>query len=194
MIDLAALGLRDYLLVAAVLAAGYLLLSLLPLLRMASKRSRGISEPTVADQPAIEAATNEPAAPRDEPRHEPRFAGFAQQSVPGGDERGAAAGDFSRELAASSRDLEIRRLRQEMDQVLADMTRLSEEVSAMRASRNVSPHYSEAMTLALQGETPGGIADRCDISIGEAELVAALARGKSGAKLDEADGARYTDN
>ncbi|MBK9019673.1 MAG: DUF2802 domain-containing protein [Sulfuritalea sp.] len=192
MIDLAALGLRDYILIAAVLVGGYLLLSLLPLLRMAGKRRAATAEPAPTDQP--QAVPLEPVVPRDEPRDEPRFARFAPQSLPGGDGLGAAAGDFSRELAVSSRDLEIRRLRQEMDQVQAEMTRLSEEVSAMRASRNVSPQYSEAMTLALQGVEPEGIAARCGISIGEAELVAALARGKTSDEFDEADGGRYTDN
>lgn len=196
MIDLAALGLRDYLLIAAVLAGGYFLLSLLPLLRMVGKRRTVTPEFAGADQPA--AVPEAPAVPRDEPHDEPhgepRFARFAPQSALGDDGRGGGAGDFSRELAASSRDLELRRLRQEMDQVLANMTRLSEEVSAMRASRNVSPQYSEAMTLALQGESPDGIAARCGISIGEAELVAALARGKTSDGFDEADGGRYTDN
>lgn len=192
MIDLAALGLRDYILIAAVLVGGYLLLSLLPLLRMAGKRRAATAEPAPTDQ--LHAEPEEPVIPRDEQHHEPRFARFAPQSAPGDAGHGAGAGDFSRELAASSRDLEIRRLRQEMDQVQADMTRLSEEVSAMRASRNVSPQYSEAMTLALQGVAPEGIAARCGISIGEAELVAALARGKTGAEFDEADGGRDTDN
>lgn len=192
MIDLGALGLRDYLLIAAVLVGGYLLLSLPPLLRILGKRRAGTPEPPGAGPTT--ALSEAPALPRDEPRDESRFARFAPQSVPGDDGRGGGADDFSRELAASSRDLEIRRLRQEMDQVRADMARLSEEVSVMRAARNVSPQYSEAMTLALQGESPDGIAARCDISLGEAELVAALARGKTGAGFDETDGGRYTDN
>jgi len=192
MIDLAALGLREYILIAVVLVGGYLLLSLLPLLRMVGKRRAATAEPVPTDQ--LQAVPEEPVVPRDEPRHEPRFARFSPQSDPGDDGHGVGAGEFSRELAASSRDLEIRRLRQEMDQVQAEMTRLSEEDSAMRASRNVSPQYSEAMTLALQGVAPEGIAARCGISIGEAELVAALARGKTNDEFDEADGGRYTDN
>ena len=39
--------------------------------------------------------------------------------------------------------------------------------------------YSEAMVLARQGMAANGIAGHCGISIGEAELVAALARGTS---------------
>lgn len=191
MIDLAALGLREYLLIAVVLAGGFFLLSLLPLLRMSGKGRPAATPPDVGEAPVSQVEDDRGQARRDEIRHEPVVPQFVPDS--GGAVRAVAAEDFSRELAASSRDLELRRLRGEMDRVLADVARLSEEVSALRASRNVSPHYSEAMTLAREGETPDEIAERCGISIGEAELVAALALGRSGAEHDGADGGRYLD-
>jgi hypothetical protein len=41
------------------------------------------------------------------------------------------------------------------------------------------------MSLAQQGVTPDGIADRCGISVGEAELVAALARNRAGSEFQD---------
>ena len=48
----------------------------------------------------------------------------------------------------------------------------------VKASRCVSPQYNEAMLLAQRGVNAQVIADQCAISIGEAELVAALSRNR----------------
>jgi len=55
--------------------------------------------------------------------------------------------------------------------------RLTGEVSRFKATGNMSPLYNEAVVLAQQGMAANGIAGHCGISIGEAELVVALARG-----------------
>ena len=91
---------------------------------------------------------------------------------------------FARQLAQSAMGLELQRLQREMVQLRADCQRLNDEVRQLKATHNVSPVYSEAMSLAERGELPAGIAARCGISIGEAELVAALARGEFGATVD----------
>jgi hypothetical protein len=88
--------------------------------------------------------------------------------------------DFARELAHSSLELEVQHLRREAEKLRTEMTNLAEEVRHLKALRNVSPVYGEAMTLAQQGEQPTGIAVQCGISVGEAELVAALARSEPG--------------
>jgi len=87
--------------------------------------------------------------------------------------------EFARELARSNVEVECQALRRECAQLREDLARLGEEVSALKATRNMSPLYNEAMALARQGMSADGIAGRCDISIGEAELVAAMARGAS---------------
>lgn len=78
--------------------------------------------------------------------------------------------DFNAELQRTQMETEIRQLR---DEVLA----LREEIVELKTARRVSPQYADAMALAQRGLTAQDLADRCDISIGEAELVAALARG-----------------
>lgn len=54
---------------------------------------------------------------------------------------------------------------------------LTAEIAALRNARSVSPQYGEAVVLAQRGLESDAIAERCGISVSEAELVAALARG-----------------
>lgn len=85
--------------------------------------------------------------------------------------------DFARELARSNVEVELERVRRESALLREELDRLTEEVARLKAARNVSPQYNEAMTLAQQGMTANGIASRCGISVGEAELVVAMAHG-----------------
>ncbi|MCX9156893.1 DUF2802 domain-containing protein [Niveibacterium sp. 24ML] len=54
---------------------------------------------------------------------------------------------------------------------------LGAEIAALRNARSVSPQYGEAVVLAQRGLETEAIAERCGISVSEAELVAALSRG-----------------
>ncbi len=84
--------------------------------------------------------------------------------------------------------VELARLRFQVEALEASNTELREEVASLRESlgadiaalrnaRSVSPQYGEAVVLAQRGLETDAIAERCGISISEAELVAALARG-----------------
>lgn len=84
--------------------------------------------------------------------------------------------------------VELARLRFQVEALEASNTELREEVAslretlsaeiaALRNARSVSPQYGEAVVLAQRGLETDAIAERCGISISEAELVAALARG-----------------
>jgi len=86
--------------------------------------------------------------------------------------------DFARELARSNLEVEVQRLQREGAVLRDELARLSEEVVRLKSARNVSPLYTEAMSLAQRGMEAVSIADRCGISMGEAELVAALAKGR----------------
>lgn len=66
-------------------------------------------------------------------------------------------------------DDELRRLNDEV-------SALRQEISQVRALRSVAPQYGDAVGLAQQGMTADAIAERCGISVGEAELILALAR------------------
>lgn len=152
--SIAGIGWRDIVLVLAALVGVYLVLSVMRLFQVGGKRN-----------PAPElghAAAAEPALGA------PRAAGEIATAEPG----------FADELARTTVEGELQRLRREGVQLREELARLSEEVARLKATRNVSPLYNEAMSLAQQGMPANGIAGHCGISIGEAELVAALARGE----------------
>lgn len=86
--------------------------------------------------------------------------------------------------------LEIRQLRRDVSQLRelqdAQRSEISElrcvldgqaaALAATRAAQSVSPMYSEALALAQRGMSADVIAERCSISVSEAELVQSLAR------------------
>ena len=102
---------------------------------------------------------------------------------PGGEPVGAPANspppaDFEGELARSTLEREVARLRRESAALRDEVAALRDDINRLKANRNVSPLYSEAAPLAERGVSADGIAGRCGISLGEAELVAALARAR----------------
>lgn len=97
--------------------------------------------------------------------------------------------DFPGQLARSSLErnleVEVSHLRQETQQLRAEVAQLALEVRQLKIVHNASPVYAEAVTLAQQGVSTADIADRCGISLGEAELVAALAQSEAKSSGDE---------
>lgn len=79
--------------------------------------------------------------------------------------------EFGQQVVKSGMEAELAELRREL-------SALKEEVSLLKAARNVSPQYGEAVALAQQGMTAQQIAERCGISVAEAEMVCALSRAK----------------
>jgi hypothetical protein len=154
------IGWRDAVIVIAGVTGIYLVLSVMRLLQVAAKRRAGVTGDTEQDPaPWRAGAIN-----------------LEQVSEPAAD---PPAPEFARELARSNVEVELQSLRRECAALRDETARLGDEVSRLKATRNVSPLYNEAMVLAQQGVPPAGIAGHCGISIGEAELVAALARGET---------------
>lgn len=87
--------------------------------------------------------------------------------------------EFAEELARSHVEVDVQQLRRESAMLRQELGRLREELAGVKAARNVSPLYGEAMSLAQNGVSADGIAGQCGISLAEAELVAALARGEA---------------
>ncbi len=76
---------------------------------------------------------------------------------------------FGEQIFRDGVDAELAELRGQIDAVKG-------EVEKLKAARNVSPQYGEAVTLAQQGLDVLSIAERCGISVSEAELVWALSQ------------------
>jgi hypothetical protein len=64
----------------------------------------------------------------------------------------------------------------ELAELRREVSALKEKVSLLEAARNVSPQYGEAVALAQRGMAAPQIAERCGISVAEAEMVCALSR------------------
>ena len=77
---------------------------------------------------------------------------------------------------------ELMGIRAQLDALQAECDTLRGEIDQLKASRAVSPHYNDALTLAQKGMHAEDIAQACGISIGEAQLVRALARNREGGK------------
>jgi DNA-directed RNA polymerase specialized sigma24 family protein len=86
---------------------------------------------------------------------------------------------FGQQMVKTGIETELAELRGEMATLKDEVVLLQEEVSLLKAARNVSPQYGEAVTLAQKGMAPQQIAERCGISVAEAEMVCALSRKQS---------------
>ena len=184
MIDFSMLEARDYILLVAAPLVICGVFAVLRLLQLGAPRGRPDAtrrpEGSPAGAPLLVARAE---VHGDAARGESQGRGAAQTaSVSVHAEESASIPDFPRELARSSLQLEFQQLRQEVAQLRQETKHLAAEVWNLKTARNVAPIYGEAMTLAQQGEPPAGIAAQCGISVGEAELVAALARREPGSE------------
>jgi hypothetical protein len=156
-----AIGWRDIVLVVAAVIGVYLVLSVMRLFQVAAK------PPVAPLEQQLEASGWQPL----------QAAGVA--SAPPQLPPAAPVAEFGEELARFNVEVEVKALRRECAQLREELARMSEDMARLKVGGNASPLYSEAMVLARQGMAANGIAGHCGISIGEAELVAALARGTS---------------
>lgn len=122
-----------------------------------------VETPDSPAEPALEQVTPSPATPR--VRHD-------MDDVPPHASR-------SRETPPSFSDhLLIVRLEAAVAELRLEVADLREMLTELQTTRHVSPQYAEAMVMARRGLDAQSIAERCTISIGEAELVAALSRNR----------------
>ena len=77
----------------------------------------------------------------------------------------------------------VYQLRGEVDALRAELLEVREEMrretSQAQATHNVSPLYSDAMQMAMQGHDATDISQHCGIARAEAELVVALVRNRN---------------
>lgn len=86
---------------------------------------------------------------------------------------------FGEQALKTGIEAELAELRGEVASLKDEVILLHEEVRLLKAARNVSPQYGEAVALAQRGLGAAQIAERCGISVAEAEMVCALSRKQS---------------
>jgi hypothetical protein len=197
---------RDAIMVAVIVIAVYMLLTILRLLRV--RRHSPTAELAIVKHEPMQ---DEPHTLGDAVTVAPGFAALLPQASrkpspiwelldvppkenvqPIEDTRDDSRDDSSRtdpkfdaSLPHSEVDAELQVLRGDLARLSDEVAEVREGIEVLKASRNVSPLYSEAMGLAQQGHDARSIAGRCGISIGEAELVVALSRKELGFNADE---------
>ena len=80
--------------------------------------------------------------------------------------------EFGQQVVNSGIEAELAELR-------GEVAALKERVSLLEGARNGSPQYGEAVALAQKGMAAPQIAERCGISVAEAEMVCALSRART---------------
>ncbi|HEX5394284.1 MAG TPA: DUF2802 domain-containing protein [Rhodocyclaceae bacterium] len=104
-----------------------------------------------------------------------------------------SSGGFDRMLNESQQRIvqsqarELQLLQEEVRVLQQTQADMRDEIEQLKAARNVSPLYNEALNMAQHGLNAEGIASRCGISIAEAELVAALANKSEPASAADPD-------
>lgn len=152
MMETAAPELHDAILLCVGVAAAYLVVTVLQLMQLKRRRPAAI----VAREPSV-----------------------GSQALLNADKSSQDALSFSEQLQRTSIEAGLKRLELEVARLHEELQVTQEEVQRLRSERsaqNVAPHYNEAINLAQRGLSAVGIASRCGLSIGEADLVAALAR------------------
>lgn len=174
--DIGGFALRDVIIVVSGLTATYLVILLLRLLQVGRHKSLA-DEEFVAAEAELVAPTLAPERARDDAP--PSVRNPVRQPV------AATPPRFGDELERSHQDMDARQLREEVGRLRAELEDLRGELGHLKATRNVSPQYADAMTMAERGLTAQDVADRCGISLGEAELIWALSRGPTNFDQEE---------
>lgn len=186
---------RDGVLLVAGMAGIYLALLVLRLLKVGKSAKSPVAvprAPTIGDTDGlVDLSRDVPPGFMDEKTPAPTerewpIAGFAAAGATAWAAGGRVAApsneapaDFAGQLQRSHVEVDVQQLRRESAALREELARMREEMASLKAAQNVSPLYSAAMSLAQNGVTADGIAGQCGISLAEAQLVAALARGET---------------
>lgn len=196
---------RELIWLIIVVLFGYVVFQLYRALRIDADRKPG--DPTASGRDRIAGAMSTPQNEQALPRglhydvSAPAPAPVAARGTQDLFESAAAAGGIGTSEAARDalagndfqQSLVMRQLRSDVDRLQAELldacervSRLEATVVALRdqldaavATQGVSPEYDEALVFARRGLGVEAIAERCGISVAEAELVRSLAQGGS---------------
>lgn len=195
---------RELIIVAIVVLAGYVCFQFYRAARLAAASRRQPAEPVpVAAEPLLDITADEDEG-QDEDLDTIDDVVYQRPSVvePPAETPAPARPDEPtgpQAPEAFQLELELKQLRRELEQQRAEMAALRERLDATEAAlhvqkenveaslarQGVSPEYNEALLYAQRGLDVELIAERCGITVAEAQLVRSLARREAG--LDDAE-------
>lgn len=155
LIDVSAIGWKEAALIALVILAVYMGYALLRLSTLNARRAQPEPEPVADADP--DPPTVVPAAP----------------ALRSDDIEALLDAMLDHRLAPLMQQMETR-----LDQAELRIDELGRRVETVNQLPPVAPQYSEALSLAARGLSAEDIADQCDMSVGEAELVRTLANSR----------------
>jgi hypothetical protein len=165
---------REALIAIITLLAIYVVVVFLRIRRLKHAKAPAIEPDPLVAQSAVAAyaAVQEPElAVAPEPLAAPSEAAFPWNEPPPG---------FPGQRMIEAVERELAQLRKEVGGLRAEVLLLREEQqrehTQAQVTQNVSPLYSDAMQMAMQGHDAATISQHCGISRAEAELVVALVR------------------
>ncbi len=164
---LTTLNWRDALILIVALLAVYVLVALLRMRRLRHEKAAV----TISAQSAVAAYT---AASVPEPGLAPRAEPDFPWNEPPPEIPGQQAIDRLKRDVAQLRG-EVAKLRAELEETREEFRR---ELSQSRTAHGISPVYSDAMQMAMQGHDAQTISEHCSVARAEAELVVALVRSR----------------
>lgn len=191
------MGLRELILAAIALLAVYVGYQLYRASRV-QKASAPVPPDVSAERPdgevpaSVELSAEARAgvdalAAGDEDDDEPGPLYGAAGKLPAAPEAQPAPDAFQHELEVRQlrRELEqqggaLAELRRELDELREQLRAHKEQADAGLVTRGASPEYNEALVFARRGLDAETIAERCGITVAEAELVQSLARSQAG--------------
>lgn len=160
--ELMSLGWREWLLLLVVILAFYMLFELARIRRLRRRKLKEASAPLVEPSVILAAAVPESAKESEASAWGEPPARLVQETFMHGVES------------------DLAQMRDELDALRGEFAALREELrhesAHFKASQTVSPLYSDAMQMAMNGYGAEVIAERCGIARAEAELVAALVK------------------
>lgn len=196
---------RELIIVAIVVLAGYVCFQFYRAARLAAASRAKPAEPMpVAAEPLLDITADEgedeDLAAIDDVVYQRPSVVEPPAATPAPERPNAPTGPQAPE--AFQLELELKQLRRELEQQRAEMATLRERLDAAEAAlhvqkenveaslarQGVSPEYNEALLYAQRGLDVEVIAERCGITVAEAELVRSLARRQAG--LGEGEGAQ----
>ncbi|MCL2656742.1 MAG: DUF2802 domain-containing protein [Betaproteobacteria bacterium] len=173
------MGVREIVIGAIVLLGGYITYVLVRVALLSREGKRPVIESVPEYQTILGGGATSHAAPVSRPElesvPEPEEEDEGEEPVrnPAADVRDS----FDARVEVARLRFQIEALENSLAQQKQDLETLRGELDTLRNARAVAPQYGEAVALAQRGLDTNAIAERCGISVSEAELVAALSRG-----------------